>query len=1351
MGHRRLWLVVVALVVVLVVAGLATLPLAVRHLAIQRLEDMTGRRTDIADVDLNPFTRRLTLKNLVVHSPDGAPPLVELPRVDARYRLLPLLRGRIHLESLALSRPAVHLVRGAGGQLSAEDVAEHWLARPGGGALPAVERLTIEGGELTFLDRVPEPERRWTVGRFSLEARDIGVVSDAAAGRASASFEIGNARGRLELSDVAVRPLRARAVLGLDGLDLAPFGAYVDADAAYRPAAGRLSVRASVDYDARGVVRADVGGTLHGLALAARGARTATVEAPTITFSARDVAYVGGASSIGHATVSAPRASVLAARIPERRLDVTGIELVFAGSPVPASGRGRLTLAADLPDGGRLEARGPADLLAPAATLTVDVTDLDVGLARLWMPPDAPVTPARGKAGATFALHYAPGDPLSLSGHARIASLEIATPGQRAPLVQDDAVEIAARDVRADATGVSIGTVEVVTSPTIVDARHGSTGRLHVPRLQLTATGGRFPGGDPTRVTVFASLPRGGRLQADGTWHVGAPQASFDVTVTDADLTLARAYLPADAPVTVESGHLDARVDVAWRGTVAADGRFALRGFTLARRGQTEPLIEHGRLDGTFSRLVAGDGHLSLARVRLAGTPTIVDATASPPQRFETRELSLTVTGLAWPGSRPARLEGHAEVADGGRADLTGTFEPGTLSADVRVVFANVDVTRAGGYLGPAVPLAIDGGRAGATVTLHRGRATGVRIDARGRIDGLDLRLTGAPGLRLRDDRISFAADSVVVGDGGIRMGSASIESSPELSRGDRVAVHSPRVTATLTGLASAGPDPASVAITAEFPDAGRLEVRGTFTAATRALDMAIRARDVPLDAVAIALPLDVPVAGRVDGHLTATVRAGGGAALEARGDVTLRAVTLGGGRLPPIRIDRIAADGLQVSEGALRVTRLAVVQPSIRIEREPDGSFPLRAMLTSASAGPAAPREETAARPSPSRDGEAFRFGVDRLVVEEGAVRFVDRTTTPFYSEEVTHLAMTLRGLTNAGGRRADVTVQGIVGADAAVDLHGEVAPFGEPFFLDMGGELRNFAVPRTNPYLRRFLDWIARSGQLTTQVHYRIVGDQLSATNELRVQRLAVEPAAGDQRRAERLVGLPLGLVVSLLKDARGEIHFTLPLSGDIDSPQFSFGDAIKQALKNVVGRLVTAPLRAIGSIFRRNGEVSAVKVDPLTFEPGSAAITPDAAEHLQRVADFLRASPYMRLALEPVVAEDDLSALRAREVTARIQRVQREDGLDLAAAARRVWDRAVPGAEPPPAVEGIVRTLAFRERVPADALGSLAERRMQAVRRHLVEQAGIQADRLLERPATPPRRAAGEGRLEFELVPS
>ncbi|MGH7340100.1 MAG: DUF748 domain-containing protein, partial [Candidatus Rokuibacteriota bacterium] len=387
----------------------------------------------------------------------------------------------------------------------------------------------------------------------------------------------------------------------------------------------------------------------------------------------------------------------------------------------------------------------------------------------------------------------------------------------------------------------------------------------------------------------------------------------------------------------------------------------------------------------------------------------------------------------------------------------------------------------------------------------------------------------------------------------------------------------------------------------------------------------------------------------------------------------------------------------------------------------------------------------------APATAAPRLAIEIAELTIAEGDARFVDRTTTPFYSEEIGKLVVTVKNFRNAPDARADLTVQGIVGAAGAIDLKGQIAPLGEPFYLDVAGELRDFAIPRANPYLSHFIDWVAGSGRLSTKVHYRVVGDQLEARNDIVVERLNVERAAGAQ--ADKKIGIPLGLAVAIMKDTRGDIRLSLPVGGKLSAPEFSFGEAIATVFKNVVARIFTAPFRAIGKIFQKGDTVEAVAIDPVVFEPGSSSLTPDNQKQLQRVADFLRASPQIKLTLQPVVSERDLAALRARNVTARVQAVQREEKLkELADAAVRVFKTTYPDRPVPKATEDIVAALAERESITDDERQALMSRRLEATRKALTDEAGVEADRLL---ASPPAATAGapqgEGRIDFDLKAS
>ena len=70
------------------------------------------------------------------------------------------------------------------------------------------------------------------------------------------------------------------------------------------------------------------------------------------------------------------------------------------------------------------------------------------------------------------------------------------------------------------------------------------------------------------------------------------------------------------------------------------------------------------------------------------------------------------------------------------------------------------------------------------------------------------------------------------------------------------------------------------------------------------------------------------------------------------------------------------------------------------------------------------------------------------------------------------------------------------------------------------------------------------------------------------------------GDQVQSPYAVDAPVALGVSLLKNSSGQIDIELPVSGAVDAPDFSFGGLIAQTIGNILIKVVTAPVRAIGN---------------------------------------------------------------------------------------------------------------------------------------------------------------------------
>ena len=266
------------------------------------------------------------------------------------------------------------------------------------------------------------------------------------------------------------------------------------------------------------------------------------------------------------------------------------------------------------------------------------------------------------------------------------------------------------------------------------------------------------------------------------------------------------------------------------------------------------------------------------------------------------------------------------------------------------------------------------------------------------------------------------------------------------------------------------------------------------------------------------------------------------------------------------------------------KVATVTVRKPEAQIDRAADGKIRLRELLVAEPEGGAAPpapepvkdakaeakdaktaktaKTAKEAKPKPKVDASVppeaqakggavgFPLDVGAFVIEDGHIRFLDRAVKPPFSETISRLAVRVENLSSTPGTRARLTSQAIVGGDAALDIHGELAPLGQ-LYADLTGELRGFTLASVNPYADSAVAWVVEKGKLGVKFHVKIENNQIDLTDEIAVENIHVTPSREDDEVKKR-VGLPLGLIVALITDADNSLKINLPVSGELDKLQ-------------------------------------------------------------------------------------------------------------------------------------------------------------------------------------------------------
>ena len=572
---------------------------------------------------------------------------------------------------------------------------------------------------------------------------------------------------------------------------------------------------------------------------------------------------------------------------------------------------------------------------------------------------------------------------------------------------------------------------------------------------------------------------------------------------------------------------------------------------------------------------------------------------------------------------------------------------------------------------------------------------------------------------------------------------------------------------------------PMNLAVAVDLPGGGKVNAKGAVKIEPLDLTLTLNTRNAPIEPYRAYFPFPAGFSGRFNSDSQNRVRITNGKLTAlSRGNswATDLAVKTPDGKEAPLRLERMEINGIDFGWPThARVAKVRLKAPVAELARGPDG-INVQKLFTPAAkegappAAPAPPPTTKAPEPGPKSPGllETMELYFKEIVVEDGYVRFLDNTTKPPFSQDISKLTVTVKDLSNKKSQRANLLVQALIGGDSALDLRGDLSAIGAPTYVDMVGEVKKLALPAANPYMEGMLGWIIRRGELTTKLEYKIEQDKLDAKNDILVGNLRVAPAK-ESDEVKKRIGLPLGLVVALLKDGDGNIHVNVPITGTLTDKQFDFSDAIWTAVRNVIVNILKAPFRAIGGLFTSGDTIDEIKVDPVVFAAGSAVLSPELERQTVRVADFLRRSPYVSLTLASVTSPADVETLKERAVAARVQKFQQEQGIaDQATALRRYYQVIVKDAQLPMSVEEQLVLLRKREPEPTGPLTELRQRRLDVTRERLTKVEGIPEARVQvvaeavapattstpAPPAAPSAAAAGAaspsagGRVEFGI---
>lgn len=332
----------------------------------------------------------------------------------------------------------------------------------------------------------------------------------------------------------------------------------------------------------------------------------------------------------------------------------------------------------------------------------------------------------------------------------------------------------------------------------------------------------------------------------------------------------------------------------------------------------------------------------------------------------------------------------------------------------------------------------------------------------------------------------------------------------------------------------------------------------------------------------------------------------------------------------------KLFTPGLRVNAQGLNIQRLTLEGLDTALLIAKDKSTNISRILVNKEEPTTATQQQAEPAKPAANTPSAFAVNIDRFNIANSEMDFADESLFIPFGTRIHSLEGVVNGLSNKPGTRGELALKGAVDEFGEADAQGTINLLDPTAYMDIAVKFSNVEMRNLTPYSGTFANRKIESGKLSLNLVYNIENQQLNSSNQVIVDKLKL----GERVQSPQGRDLPLELAIAILEDSNGRIDLGLPITGDLNDPQFSYGAIVWKAIGNVLTKIVTAPFRALGALF---GGGDADELGKIEFTAGANTLSPSQREGLKKLGEALTTRPNLALTVQGTWAPVDKTAIQ------------------------------------------------------------------------------------------------------------
>ena len=213
-----------------------------------------------------------------------------------------------------------------------------------------------------------------------------------------------------------------------------------------------------------------------------------------------------------------------------------------------------------------------------------------------------------------------------------------------------------------------------------------------------------------------------------------------------------------------------------------------------------------------------------------------------------------------------------------------------------------------------------------------------------------------------------------------------------------------------------------------------------------------------------------------------------------------------------------------------------------------------------------------TAEKPAAAKK---LKAKINKLLVKNTVVTATDHTIIRPFNYKVS--AITVSGQNINYNTPCDVTVSAAFpeGGSLSLKYHGALSNLKT---MDIYISIKNLVLKHFSNYSLHYTAYPLKAGTLAFASENKIVDRNLDSKNTIDIYNITVGDKV-DDIDPEYTVPMKIGLYI--LKDKDEKIQFDVPVKGNLDDPEFSYGKIIWKTVVNLLVKVAVSPFRLIGNL--------------------------------------------------------------------------------------------------------------------------------------------------------------------------